>query len=208
MNKFLQHTGVAASIQEDNIDTDQIIPSREMKRVSKKGLGNGLFAGWRYHYDGIKMTGENDNFVLNMPAYAGASILLTGKNFGCGSSREHAVWALRDFGIRAIIAESFGRIFGSNCARNRLLAVRLTAEQIARIKLETECDPQNRLLKIDLEKRVVVLPGGAEYTFNIDEFDREMLMNGLDHIDVTLQYENAIERFIKENRSARPWAHL
>ena len=103
--------GVVAPILVDNVDTDQIIPSREMKRVSKSGLGEGLFAGWRYHYDGMRKIGLRKNFVLNNPEYFGASIILGGKNFGCGSSREHAVWALRDYGIRAIIAESFGRIF-------------------------------------------------------------------------------------------------
>ena len=107
----------------DNIDTDQIIPSREMTRVSKHGLGAGLFAGWRYLYDGKEKIGLKKDFVLTQPRYQGASILLGGRNFGCGSSREHAVWALLDFGIKAVIAESFGRIFRNNCARNGLLAI-------------------------------------------------------------------------------------
>ena len=208
MTEFLRHTGVTASIPEDNVDTDQIIPSREMKRVSKKGLGTGLFAGWRYRYEGTERTGENEAFVLNKPDFAGTSILLAGKNFGCGSSREHAVWALREYGIRAIIAESFGRIFGSNCARNRLLAIRLSADQIASIRRETETDPQKNLLTVDLEKCVVTLPGGTEFSFDVDEFDREMLMKGLDYIDFTLQFETAIDRFIKDDQAARPWAYL
>ena len=208
MSEFVRHTGVAASIPEDNVDTDQIIPSREMKKVSKKGLGTGLFAGWRYRYDGKTKTGDNDSFVLNKPEFADTSILLAGKNFGCGSSREHAVWALRDYGIRIIIAESFGRIFSSNCARNGLLAICLPAQYISAIRKETETDPQEDLLTVDLEIRVVTLPGGTEFVFDIDEFDREMLMKGLDYIDFTLQYEKDIDRFTAEDKAARPWAYL
>jgi 3-isopropylmalate/(R)-2-methylmalate dehydratase small subunit len=208
MSEFIRHTGVAASIPEDNVDTDQIIPSREMKRVSKNGLGSGLFAGWRYRYEDTKNIGENDAFVLNKPDYNGTSILLAGKNFGCGSSREHAVWALQDYGIRAIIAESFGRIFGSNCARNRLLAVRLPEEEIGTIRRTIESDPQKHQLTIDLEKRVVALPDDVEFAFDIDDFDRNMLMKGLDYVDFTLQYEEEIDRFIKNDRTKRPWAYL
>ena len=208
MTEFLRHTGVAASIGEDNVDTDQIIPSREMKRVSKSGLGDGLFAGWRYCYDGTTRIGDNESFVLNQPEYAGTSILLAGKNFGCGSSREHAVWALGDYGIRTIIAESFGRIFRNNCARNGLLAIRLSAEQITAIRCEVEPDPQNRLLVVDLENNIVSLPSGAEYAFESDPFDRKMLMSGLDYVDFTLQYKADIDRFSAADRAARPWAHL
>ncbi|MGI9260400.1 MAG: 3-isopropylmalate dehydratase small subunit [Woeseiaceae bacterium] len=208
MAEFLRHTGVAASIPEDNVDTDQIIPSREMKAVSKKGLGSGLFAGWRYRYEGTRKTGESVQFVLNQPDYAGTSILLAGKNFGCGSSREHAVWALRDYGIRVIIAESFGRIFGNNCARNGLLAIRLSADQVAAIRRETETDPQENRLTVDLENCVVTLPGGAEFAFDVESFDRDMLMKGLDYIDFTLQFEKEIDRSIKDDQTARPWAHL
>ena len=171
-------------------------------------MGKGLFAGWRYRYEGTSKTGDNDSFVLNRPEFAGTSILLGGKNFGCGSSREHAVWALHDYGIRVIIAESFGRIFGSNCARNRLLAICLPAQQIAAIRRESEADPQKNQLNVDLERRVVTLPGGTEFAFDVDEFDRDMLMRGLDYIDFTLQHEKEIDRFTKEDRAARPWAHL
>ncbi len=208
MAEFLRHTGVAASIAEDNVDTDQIIPSREMKRVSKKGLGAGLFANWRYRYDGTNKIGDNESFVLNQAAFSGTSILLSGKNFGCGSSREHAVWALRDFGIRVIIAESFGRIFANNCARNRLLAIRLRAEEIAAICLATEADPQNRRVTVDLEIRQVQLPDGEPIPFEIDAFERTMLMKGLDYIDYSLQYTPEIDSFIERDRSTRPWAYL
>ncbi len=208
MAEFLQHSGVTASIAEDNVDTDQIIPSREMKSVSKKGLGKGLFAGWRYRYEGTAKAGDNESFVLNRPEYTGTSILLAGRNFGCGSSREHAVWALRDFGIRVIIAESFGRIFANNCARNRVLAIRLSADQIAAIRRDTESDPQKRLLTVDLQNRVIRLPGGTTIAFDVDDFDRTMLMKGLDYIDYSLQFEQDIDRHISNDRLARPWAHL
>ena len=134
----------------DNVDTDQIIPSREMKRVSRHGLGDGLFAGWRYNYEGMEKVGLRENFVLNKPDYFGASIILGGKNWGCGSSREHAVWALYDYGIRAILAASFGRIFYRNCARNGLLAIELPAEQIAVIEAAVARAPQSSRVLIDL----------------------------------------------------------
>jgi len=208
MNEFLRHTGVAAPMREDNIDTDQIIPSREMKRVSKLGLGSGLFAGRRYTYNGAEKTGENGTFILNQPDYAGTSILLAGRNFGCGSSREHAVWALRDFGIRVIIAESFGRIFRNNCARNRLLAIKMSGQQIDAIIEATKKEPQNCPVTVDLERSVVSLAEGREFEFSVDDFDREMLLKGLDYIDFTLQYERDVENFVERDRVSRPWAHL
>ncbi len=208
MDEFLRHTGVAASIAEDNVDTDQIIPSREMKRVSKKGLGTGLFADWRYRYEGRRKAGDNESFVLNQPEFSDASILLAGANFGCGSSREHAVWALRDFGIRVVIAESFGRIFANNCARNRLLAIRLSAEEIATIRSATETDPQNRRVTVDLESRKILLSDERSIPFSVDEFDRTMLMQGLDYIDYSLQYAQEIDSFVERDRISRPWAYL
>ena len=208
MSGFMVHRGICAPIREDNVDTDQIIPSREMKRVSKKGLGDGLFAGWRYRYDGGKRTGPNDAFVLNQPAYANATILLGGQNFGCGSSREHAVWALADFGIRVILAESYGRIFRNNCARNRLLAVTLTADELDIIETATGADPQLCLLEVDLERKTLTLPNGDVIAFDLPEFDRTMLLKGLDHIDFTLQYADDIERFVTGDRRARGWAYF
>ena len=208
MAKLLTHTGVVASIPEDNIDTDQIIPSREMKSVSKRGLGKGLFANWRYHDDGASQSGNNPDFILNQPAYAGTSILLAGRNFGCGSSREHAVWALYDFGIRVIIAESFGAIFSNNCARNRLLAIRLPSAQIAAIRKLTEQDPQSTRPTIDLDACTVSIPDGSRFEFKVDAFDRDMLMKGFDYIDFTMQFEPEIDQFIEKDRSARCWAYL
>ncbi|MFK7955299.1 MAG: 3-isopropylmalate dehydratase small subunit [Lysobacterales bacterium] len=208
MKPFTQHRGVTAPIMQDNVDTDQIIPSREMTRVSKTGLGDGLFAGWRYTYDGSTKVGLVEEFVLNRSDYASASIILSGRNFGCGSSREHAVWALKDFGIRAIIAESFGAIFRMNCARNGLLAIELSAEAIAHFQGYCEQAPQQQRLEIDLEKNTVTGAPHQIFEFSIDEADRHMLINGLDFIDDTLQYDADIKDFSQRYREANQWAVL
>ena len=210
MKAFACHRGIAAPLLVDNVDTDQIIPSREMKRVSKLGLGDGLFAGWRYQYDGTVRTGENPDFVLNKRQYRDASILLGGKNFGCGSSREHAVWALADFGIRAVLAPGFGRIFRNNCARNGLLAVELPQTDIDRILAATLAAADDYILEIevDLNAQAIRLPDGSVLDFDVPEGDREMLLKGLDYIDYTLQYEKDIDAHLASDRQTRPWAHL
>jgi 3-isopropylmalate/(R)-2-methylmalate dehydratase small subunit len=201
LKAFRRHCGIAAPLLVDNIDTDQIIPSREMKRVSKLGLGEGLFAGWRYAGDDAGLRTEDPAFVLNQDDYKAASILLSGRNFGCGSSREHAVWALADFGIRAIIAESFGRIFRSNCARNGLLAITQTADCIA--DLARSEGP----VCIDLDAEVIEY-SGSRLSFSIAPGDREMLLLGLDPIDYTLTFKPDIEAFITADRARRAWAYL
>jgi len=208
MKAFDKHTGIVAPIIQDNVDTDQIIPSREMKRVSRNGLGEGLFAGWRYHYDGMEKIGLIDDFILNQPAYKSASIILGGKNWGCGSSREHAVWALIDYGIRVIIAESFGRIFYRNCARNGLLAIELPPKKIELLVTQTSEDPQSRQVTIDLSKNQIRSPAGDVFDFQLPKSDRNMLINGLDYIEYTLQHEDKISDFIKSDQVARPWAYL
>jgi 3-isopropylmalate/(R)-2-methylmalate dehydratase small subunit len=205
---ILQHMGVVAPIIIDNVDTDQIIPSREMKRVSKRGLGAGLFAGWRYLYDDMRKVGLQNDFILNQPELFGTSILLGGKNWGCGSSREHAVWALYDYGIRAVIAESFGRIFQGNCARNGLLAIELTAEQIELLAESTKMSPQSSRVLIDLVKGEIHAPRGDIFKFDMPESDREMLLKGLDHIEYTLNHREEIEAFEKQDRVDRAWAYL
>jgi len=205
---FIQHMGVVAPILVDNVDTDQVIPSREMNRVSKSGLGEGLFAGWRYEYDGTQKIGLNADFVLNNPAYFGASIVIAGKNFGCGSSREHAVWALRDYGIRAIVAESFGRIFRNNCARNGLLAIELSAADIGSLHEQTVVSPQSSRILIDLVEQSVHAPRGQSFYFEIAESDRTMLLSGLDGIEYTLQFEGDIDEFRVRDAVARRWAYL
>ena len=208
MEPIALHSGVCAPIAADNVDTDQIIPSREMKRVSKQGLGEGLFAGWRFIYDGMNKAGPNEEFVLNKPEFQGASILLSGKNFGCGSSREHAVWALHDFGIKAVIAESFGRIFRINCARNGLLAIELPAAEIETLIEQTSDDPQSQRVTIDLTRCQVRAPQGEIFSFPIDESDRRMLLLGLDFIDYTLQFAADIDAFKARDRQVRAWAYL
>ena len=205
---FTTHEGVCAPLRTDNIDTDQIIPSREMKTVSKTGRGTGLFAGWRYADNGRDKTAPNKDFVLNRSAYEGASILLGGSNFGCGSSREHAVWALRDFGIRVIIAESFGKIFRNNCARNRLLAIELPQDTIERIERSIAANPQSCRLTVDLERQLIGLPGGETLHFEVNAFDRGMLLKGLDYVDVALQFQDDIDDFVTRDRASRPWAHF
>jgi 3-isopropylmalate/(R)-2-methylmalate dehydratase small subunit len=208
MEAITLHEGICAPLTVDNVDTDQIIPSREMKRISKHGLGEGLFAGSRYLFDGMKKTGPNEDFVLNKPEFKDASILLSGKNFGCGSSREHAVWALHDFGIKAVIAESFGRIFRINCARNGLLAVELGAVQIESLVQQTASDPQSQRVLVDLTQCQIRAPRGDVFEFGIDESDRRMLTLGLDYIDYSLQHAADIDTFKQADRVRRPWAHL
>jgi 3-isopropylmalate/(R)-2-methylmalate dehydratase small subunit len=199
-------TAVAAPLIRANVDTDAIIPSREMKSVSKQGLADGLFAGWRYTAIGGRE--PDPAFVLNQPAYAGTQILLSGENFGCGSSREHAVWALLEYGIRAVIAPSFAPIFHGNCVRNSILPVRLDAASIARLAEAVAPDPQQRRLTVDLVRQRVTGPDGLEFGFAIEREEREMLLEGLDAIDLTLKHRDAIEAFRARDRGQRPWIYL
>lgn len=187
MTPFTTHTGIAASMLLDNIDTDQIIPSREMKSVTKTGLSDGLFAGQRY------LSGReiNPDFILNQAPFTDATILLSGRNFGCGSSREHAVWALKEFGFRAIIAESFGEIFYNNCVRNGILCVPLEANDIASLG-DNVC--------INVPAQTV-----EGVHFDIPAGDKKMLINGLDAIDLTLEHQTAIDSWFANDRAQRPW---
>lgn len=197
------HRGVAAPMRQPNIDTDAIIPSREMKRVSKLGLGDGMFAAWRY--SDVAAREPNAEFVLNRPEYRETSILLAGRNFGCGSSREHAVWALDDYGIRVIIAPSFGAIFQKNCYRNGLLAVVLDDNAIEELVTASSDDPETALLEVDLTDQSVLSPSGLVYPFQIAEAIRHRLLEGADEIDQTLQYRQDIERFRDRRVVSEPW---
>ena len=204
MEPFTVHEGIAAPLMRANIDTDAIIPSREMKRVSKTGLGEGLFAGWRYLEEGGREL--NPDFVLNKPGYAGVSILLAGPNFGCGSSREHAVWALAEFGIRAIIAPSFGGIFENNCMRNVLLPVTLPQQSIDEIVGWIQEQPNPHMLVVNLlEQRVECGPDVFEFT--IESEARRMLVAGLDAIDVTLEQWPRISAFHEAWKSRYKWLY-
>ena len=195
MNPFSKHTGRVALLDRANIDTDQIIPKQFLKRIERTGFGEFLFYDWRY-----LPTGEvNTSFSLNYPRYRNASILVTGKNFGCGSSREHAPWALADFGFRAIIAPSFADIFANNCMKNGLLPVVLTQAEVAELaKRAREIDEYEAL--VDLQERRVIDSLGFSAGFAIDEFQRHCLLEGLDDIGLTLQHEPEITAY----ESSRP----
>ena len=196
-------SGVAAALMQRNVDTDAIIPSREMKRVSREGLGEGLFANWRYA--DVPAREEAGEFVLNQQRYRSAKILISGENFGCGSSREHAVWALADWGIGAVIAPSFGEIFRANCAQNGLVAVVLPDDQVA--ELAAEAAGRELRLTVDLTRCEVQGFGEKALPFPMKPREREMILKGLDPIALTLnEHGSAIETFEQANRTSRPWA--
>ena len=204
MDPFRSLRAVAAPILRANVDTDAIIPSREMKSVSKTGLADGLFAGWRY----IAIGGREPNpeFVLNQAAYAGTKILLGGENFGCGSSREHAVWALHEYGIRVVIAPSFSPIFRGNCVRNGIVPVALAAEEVAWLAEFVTADPSAHQLEVDLVT-CEVRAGTRIKKFELESEAREMLLEGLDGIDLTLKHRADIDAFVTRDRLERPWIY-
>ena len=204
MESFRQHCGIAAPLLQANIDTDTIIPSREMKSVSKHGLADGLFAPWRYLDSSTRA--PNPDFVLNQNDFRHATILLAGDNFGCGSSREHAVWALREFGIRAIIAPGFGSIFFNNCIGNGLLPVSLPAGDISALAQAVGVDPVANRVSIDLETQRIGC-AALGFGFTLEEEQRQMLLQGLDPINLTLLHEQAIATFESRDRKLRPWAY-
>jgi 3-isopropylmalate/(R)-2-methylmalate dehydratase small subunit len=190
MQPFRKHTGIVAPLDRVNVDTDQIIPKQFLKRIERTGFGEFLFYDWRFSGDGKKIP----NFVLHQPRYEKATILVAGKNFGCGSSREHAVWALADFGFHVVIASSFADIFANNSLKNGLLTVRLTEQQVAEILRRVKAN-ENYRLTVDLEKLSVDDRQGFAATFAMDEFSRHCLLNGLDDIGLTLQHEAAITAY-------------
>lgn len=206
MEKFTTLDAIAAPIMRINIDTDVIIPSREMKRVSKEGLSDGMFANWRYTEPGGRE--EQAAFVLNQEPYRQANILLSGDNFGCGSSREHAVWALSEWGIRCIITPGFGNIFYGNCVRNGILPVVLAEETVTDLAHQVEADPANNTIKVDLQTCTVTAPDGTSNSFEIAPADREMLLEGLDAIAVTQRRDDEILAFQARDRLKRPWIYL
>ena len=201
MEKFTKLTGVAAPMPVVNIDTDMIIPKDYLKTIKRTGLGKGLFAESRYLEDGS----PSPDFVLNKPAYQNAQILVAGDNFGCGSSREHAPWALLDFGIRCVISTSFADIFYNNCFKNGVLPVVVSPENLEKL-LDDASRGSNAVLSIDLERQEISGPDGGTISFEIDEFKRHCMLNGLDDIGLTLEHRGAIDTFEKTNASARPWA--
>ncbi len=206
MEPFETFSGVGAPLLRENIDTDTIIPSREMQKVSKSGLGDGLFAGWRYK-DPISRE-INPEFVLNKTLYKNARIILAGKNFGCGSSREHAVWALKEFGVKAIIAPSFGSIFLGNCIRNCVLPIAVPPEDLEKLLSITERDPQKHLIQVDLRSQCIEVIDLIKLNFAFDQASKAILVEGVDTISLTERSAKVIAEFEQKDRKNRPWIYL
>jgi len=200
MEKFTSLSGVAAPLEITNVDTDMIIPKQFLKTIKRTGLGQGLFFELRFLEDGT----ENPDFVLNRPAYRAAKILIAEDNFGCGSSREHAPWALLDFGIRCVISTSFADIFYNNCFKNGILPIRVSPEQLGLLMKEAKRG-SNATLTVDLESQKIHRPDGETIPFEIDLFRKHCLLNGLDDIGLTLEKTAKIEAFEQRAQAAHPW---
>ena len=190
MEAFVQHSGIVATLDAVNVDTDQIIPKQFLKRIERTGFGEFLFFDWRYSEDGS----PNADFSLNAPRFEGASVLLSRDNFGCGSSREHAPWALLEYGFRAVIAPSFADIFKNNCYKNGVLPIELGEDAVDGLFARVGAT-EGYAVTIDLERQVVVEPDGAEHAFEVDAFRKRCMLNGLDDIGWTFEYSADIDRF-------------
>jgi 3-isopropylmalate/(R)-2-methylmalate dehydratase small subunit len=201
MQPFTTLTGIAAPLPLVNIDTDMIIPKEYLKTIKRTGLGSGLFAEMRFDQTG----NENPDFVLNKPAYKGAEILVTGENFGCGSSREHAPWALMDFGIRCVIATSFADIFYNNCFQNGILPIKVTPEELEKLMDDAERGANARLT-VDLEAQEIRGPDGGVIHFDLDPFKKHCMLNGLDGIGLTMVKADQITDYENKLAAERPWA--
>jgi len=193
MQAFIKHTGVAAAMDRSNVDTDQIIPKQFLKRIERTGFGEFLFFDWRFHPDGS----ENEEFELNQARFRDATVLVGRKNFGNGSSREHAVWALDDYGFRCVIAESFADIFYNNCSKNGVLPVVLTTDEVQKIH-ESIAAEEGYQITVDLESNKITDGNGFEASFTIDDFRRQCFLEGLDHIALTMKHEERITQYEKE----------
>jgi 3-isopropylmalate/(R)-2-methylmalate dehydratase small subunit len=209
MKAFTQHTGLVAPLDRANVDTDQIIPKQFLKSIRRSGFGRNLFDEWRYLDVGQPdqdCSGRplNTEFVLNFPRYQGASVLLARENFGCGSSREHAPWALEEYGFRAIIAPSFADIFYNNSFKNGLLPIVLKDDEVDALFQQSEAT-EGYQLSVDLQAQTVTRPDGVQYSFEIDAFRKHCLLNGLDDIGLTLQDQDAIRAFEARHQQAHPW---
>ncbi|MBM3563904.1 MAG: 3-isopropylmalate dehydratase small subunit [Alphaproteobacteria bacterium] len=201
MEKFVTLTGVAAPLPIMNVDTDMIIPKQYLKTIQRTGLGKGLFSEMRYREDGS----ENPDFVLNQPAYRRASILVAGDNFGCGSSREHAPWALLDFGVRCVISTSFADIFYNNCFKNGILPITVSQAELDKL-IDDANRGANATLTVDLEAQQIRGPDGGVIKFEIDPFRKHCLLEGLDDIGLTLQKAAKIDDYEKRAAAKRPWS--
>ena len=201
MDKFNTLTGIAAPIPMVNVDTDRIIPARFLKTIKRTGLGKNLFNELRYNADGS----ENPDFILNKPAYRKTKFLVAGENFGCGSSREHAPWAMIDFGIRCVIAPSFADIFSNNSSKNGVLLIALPQAQVDTLMGDAE-KGENARLSVDLEKQEITRPDGEVIKFDVDPHIKHCLLNGLDDIGLTMQKDDKIAAFEQGQKTAQPWA--
>ena len=206
MKKFKELSSIAIPFMRSNVDTDAIIPSREIKGVSKTGLSDGLFANWRYK--NVEKREIDSSFIFNKKRFTNAEILISGVNFGCGSSREHAVWALKEWGIRSILAISFGSIFFGNCVRNGILPITLSEEVIKEFISIAEDETSLNFFRIDLTTKSIFSPDNAEYNFDIIDSYADMLIEGLDPIGLTLKNKDEIDKFQREDVQKRPWVYI
>lgn len=209
MEKFTQHKGLVVPLDRDNVDTDAIIPKQFLKSIKRTGFGPNLFDAWRYLDEGEPGMDNskrriNPDFVLNQPRYAGASILVAGENFGCGSSREHAPWALQQYGFKVIIAPSYADIFINNCFKNGLLAIELETDTVRRLMVAAKENSAYEL-DIQLQEQKITEPNGNTLDFEVDAFRKHCLLNGLDEIGLTLDQSSAIESFESRRLSRKPW---
>jgi len=200
MEPYLKHDSVAALMDRSNVDTDQIIPKQFLKKVERSGFGIHLFHDWRYNDDGS----DNAEFELNKPAFKGAKILVAGDNFGCGSSREHAPWAIADYGFNTIISTSYADIFYNNCFKNGILAIRVSQEQLAQLMAEISAN-EGVTFTVDLENQQVITPAGNGFTFEIDPFRKGNLLSGLDDIGLTLKHVDKISAYEVTHKQNFPW---
>ena len=206
-NQYIFHSGTLLPLSRDNVDTDQIIPKQFLKSIKKSGFGPNLFDAWRYKDEGYPGQDndnrpKNDSFVLNKEKYKGADILISKKNFGCGSSREHAVWSLMDYGFKVVIAESFADIFYNNCFNNGLLPIKLSEEKIAELLLISE---KNEEIEIDLIEQLILCKGKELARFDIDPFRKQCILEGLDEIGLSLKHSEAIKKYEQNRAKEAPW---
>jgi 3-isopropylmalate/(R)-2-methylmalate dehydratase small subunit len=200
MEPYKKHESIAALMKRSNVDTDQIIPKQFLKRVERSGFGVHLFHDWRYNDDGA----DNPEFELNKPAFKGARILVVGDNFGCGSSREHAPWAIADYGFNTIISTSYADIFYNNCFKNGILAIKVDKDQLDKLMAEISANEGVRFI-VDLENQQVTTPAGNGFSFEIDPFRKGNLLSGLDDIGLTLKHVDKIDEYEKRHKQAYPW---
>jgi len=201
MEKYTKHESVAALMNRNNVDTDQIIPKQFLKKVERSGFGVHLFHDWRYLNDGVT---PNPEFELNKPEFEGAKILVTGDNFGCGSSREHAPWAIADYGFNTIISTSYADIFYNNCFKNGILAIVVQPDQLDALMAEIS-ENEGVSFTVDLENQTVTTPGGNGFSFEIDPFRKENMLSGLDDIGLTLKHVDKISAFEEQHKQRLPW---